>query len=93
MKSLDGKGCLSYRSHRILNAFTLQIKDKELAAEYQKTCAENFDSLFFRSVFIVVVYSLIRLGSMDWSSPSVPSILGTAYHFPTLILWGFMRGP
>lgn len=91
MKSLSQKCCFSKKSHRILNSFTLQIQDKVIAAEYRKTCAENFDSLFNNSCVILLLYSLLRLGSLDWSNPNTASIFGTACHYPPFILWFFMR--
>ena len=70
---------------------TLQINDYQIAEDYKRTCAENYDQLFGPTLTIVVVYTLLRIVATNWDDPYYPGLVGVASQWPAFIVWGLMR--
>ena len=58
---LKQKWFYSEETHNILNLFTLDIKDKEIASEYELYRIKRFNGLFWPLFWVFVVYNGLSL--------------------------------
>ena len=86
LKKAYQKYCYSEDTHNILNLLTLEIKDKEIAKEYELYRIQRFNHIFWPVVLIFTLYNVFGWLSYFGSDGELASALRPAHMYISALI-------
>ena len=79
------------KTNYLLNYLTLQIKDKEIAKQYDQANADHFNRLFVPTAIVALLYFIRHVILKLTSDIDYTELMSATLNITLVLLWGFLK--